>query len=143
MARFRIDHLSRAAPECAPRDASFESSVPSMEPRHHKAIRVVAESCPGQFGQGAAWKVRPLHWRELKADPNRLPACRQVPSDQEFVISKAAIGGLDDMLYRAQFFFRIGIDARVPALSSSELTPDLTVQPDARVRPEARGGAWR
>ena len=62
-----------------------------------------------------SWKYWDFERNEFNAHPDLLAAFGQFFRQKKFVIAKPAIGRFDNVFRRAEFVFRIGINARVPA----------------------------
>src|SRR6266700_2425958 len=82
---------------------------------HHKTVGIVTQLAPGQLRQRLAGKQRNIDRREFDANSDLGTALGQGSWNQEFIISKPAVGSLHDVLRRAQFGFGIGIDAGIAA----------------------------
>jgi hypothetical protein len=82
-------------------------------PRHHPTVSVVTDLAPGQFSHRLTWKKRYLSGRKPDANADVLPSPGQFARDDEFIVTEAAVRGLNDVLRDAEFFPGIGINAGV------------------------------
>ena len=65
-----------------------------LEFRHDKAIGVIANFRPREVWEGSAGKERSWHGRELDLHANDFFPFGQLLRQEEFIIAKPAVGGL-------------------------------------------------